>query len=127
MAPPRGDISSNSMNEIDAITLETLEEKIECIIRQILASKPVLATKNRQEGHPEQIVLMINFPEDEEIEKCVISYILESGFIIKHLHTFSSSGIQFINLILKDSLMRLSHESFIDSLQAKFPVNVLLS
>ena len=70
---------------------------------------------------------MIKFPENRDIEKSVILYIIEKGFIIKHLHTFSSSGIQFMILILEDTLIKGSHESFIDSLKTEFPVNVLLS
>ncbi|MBU1625873.1 hypothetical protein KKB18_00735 [bacterium] len=106
---------------------ERLEDTIERIVKEIFLDKQMHPRKNISDLSPERIILMLNFPEDRETERAMISYISEAGFIIKDLHTYSTSGIRFIISILESRASRDKWENFIFSLGKKFPVNILVS
>jgi hypothetical protein len=105
----------------------SLENIIETIVRDTLSLKNSDSVKGSAVINPERIVLMINFSEDNEIYRRVVSYIFEKGFIIKQLNSFSTSGIQFINMIADSPFFMTESEKIINSLKDNFKVNVLLS
>lgn len=106
--------------------LSDFENKIEAIVKDVLSSRTIIPIDKKSEDIQDEIVVMINFHRNDEIMRGIIKFLIEKDITIKDLHSYISSGLQFINMVCRSSCTMQELLIIKETIKDKFNVKILI-